>query len=128
MTKETKITTEKVVENIKDFIAELHEIAIDGIKTNDTQESEKAYVLACFAHDISHALYDIVKGKNPHDALEAIFTDGEKNEDDDASFAGVLSVKIENGEVKGIENITDPKIKEQLAKAVSKLSDKLSNK
>lgn len=97
MTKETKITTEKVVENIKDFIAELHEIAIDGIKTNDTQESEKAYVLACFAHDISHALYDIVKGKNPHDALEAIFTDGEKNEDDDASFAGVLSVKIENG-------------------------------
>ena len=74
MTKETKITTEKVVENIKDFIAELHEIAIDGIKT------------------------------------------------------GVLTVKIENGEVKGIENITNPKIKEQLAKAVSKLSDKLSNK
>lgn len=128
MTKETKITTEKVVENIKDFIAELHEIAIDGIKTNDTQESEKAYVLACFAHDISHALYDIVKGKNPHDALEAIFTDGEKNEDDDASFAGVLSVKIENGEVKGIENITDPKIKEQLAKAVHKLSDELGSK
>ena len=128
MTKETKITTEKVVENIKYFIAELHEIAIDGIKTNDTQESEKAYVLACFAHDISHALYDIVKGKNPHDALEAIFTDGEKNEDDDASFAGVLSVKIENGEVKGIENITDPKIKEQLAKAVHKLSDELGSK
>lgn len=127
MTKETKITTEKVVENIKDFIAELHEIAIDGIKTNDTQESEKAYVLACFAHDISHALYDIVKGKNLHDALEAIFTD-EKKEDDDAPFAGVLTVKIENGEVKGIENITNPKIKEQLAKAVSKLSDKLSNK
>lgn len=126
MTKETKLTAEKVVENIKGFIVELHEVAIDGIKTNDTQE--KAYVLACFAHDISHALYDIVKGKNPHDALEAIFTDGEKNEDDDASFAGVLSVKIENGEVKGIENITDPKIKEQLAKAVHKLSDELGSK
>lgn|GEM_PF-4339400 len=126
MTKETKITTEKVVENIKDFIAELHETAIDGIKTNDTQESEKAYVLACFAHDISHALYDVVKGKNPHDALEVIFTGDEKK--DDTPFTGALAVNIENGEVRGIENITDPKIREQLAKAVSKLSDKLSNK
>ena len=126
MTKETKITTQKVVENIKDFIAELHEIAIDEIKTNDTQESEKAYVLACFAHDISHALYDIVKGKNPHDALEVIFTGDEKK--DDAPFAGVLTVKIENGEVKGIENITNPELKTQIAAAVHKIADELENK
>ncbi|WP_270538108.1 hypothetical protein [Streptococcus anginosus] len=126
MMKETKITAEKVVENIKDFIAELHEIAIDGIKTNDTQESEKAYVLACFAHDISHALYDIVKGKNPHDVLEVIFTDDEKK--DDAPFAGVLTVKIENGEVKGIENISNPELKAQIAAAVHKLADELGSK
>lgn len=101
MMKETKITADEAVENLQEFAAMLHEIGKDGIKTGLAESNHRAYLLACFAHDISHALLDITKGKKPIKALEEVF---------------------------GIENISNPELKAQIAAAVHKLSDELGSK
>lgn len=122
MTKETKITADEAVENLQEFAAMLHEIGKDGIKTGLVEDNHKAYLLACFAHDISHALIDITKGKTPIKALEEVFGD---DDEDDSSVVGSIAVNLKTGEVNGIENISNPKLKAQIAAAVHKLADEL---
>lgn len=124
MTKETKITADEAVENLQKFAAMLHEIGKDGIKKGLVESDHGAYLLACFAHDISHALIDITKGKKPIKALEEVLGDDE----DDSSVVGSIAVNLKTGEVNGIENISNPELKAQIAAAVHKLSDELGSK
>lgn len=126
MTKETKITADEAVENLQKFAAMLHEIGKDGIKKGLVESDHRAYLLACFAHDISHALIDITKGKTPIKALEEVF--GSDEDEDDGSIVGSIAVNLKTGEVNGIENISNPELKAQIAAAVHKLSDELGSK
>lgn len=126
MTKETKITADEAVENLQEFAAMLHEIGKDGIKTGLVESNHRAYLLACFAHDISHALIDITKGKKPIKALEEVF--GSNEDEDDSSVAGSIAVNLKTGEVNGIENISNPELKAQIAVAVHKIADELGGK
>ena len=114
MTKETKntVAAETIVENLKEFAMELHQSAKEGMIVSLIGKDEDAFVLAKFAHDISHGLIDILQGKSADEVLENVFKDDE-DEDDDAH---------------GIENIEDPKLKEQIAEVIGKLAEKLGGK
>lgn len=75
---------------------------------------------ANIVHNISHDLLDILDGKS----AKEVFTDDE-NEEDEGTAIGSIAVNIKTGDVHGIENIKDPKLKEQLATVIGKLADKL---
>lgn len=126
MTKETKntVATETIVENLKEFAMELHQTAKKGIIGSLIEKDEDSFVLAKIAHDISHGLIDILQGKSADEALGNVFEDDE-DEDDDAPVVGSIAVNLKTGDAHGIEDITDPKLKEQIAKVVRKLADKL---
>ncbi|MGG6739265.1 UNVERIFIED_CONTAM: hypothetical protein QE602_08525 [Streptococcus suis] len=123
MTKETKntVSAKTIVENLKEFAMELHQQAKDGMIDSVFEKDEDAFVLAKIAHDISHGLIDILQGKSADEALENVFSDDE----DDIPVVGSIAVNLKTGHVKGIEDIENPKLKEQITKAISKIADKL---
>ncbi|HFI0592978.1 TPA: hypothetical protein ACGO2M_000783 [Streptococcus suis] len=123
MTKETKntVAAETIVENLKEFATELHQQAKDGMIVSLIEKDEDTFMLAKITHDISHGLIDILQGKSADEALKNVFIDDE----DDTPDVGSISVNVKTGEIKGIEDIENPKLKEQIAKAISKIADKL---
>ncbi|HFR3332287.1 TPA: hypothetical protein ACHU45_000373 [Streptococcus suis] len=129
MTKETKntVAAETIVENLKEFAVELHQQAKDGMVDSLIEKDEDAFVLAKIAHDISHGLIDILKGKSADEALENIFGDDE-DEDDDTPVVGSIAVNVKTGQIDGIEDIADPELKGQIAEVIHKLADKLGGK
>lgn len=50
------------------------------------------------------------------------------DDEDDSSVVGSIAVNLKTGEVNGIENISNPELKAQIAAAVHKLSDELGSK
>lgn len=127
MTKETKnkVATKTIVENLKEFAMELHQTAKDAMLDSLIEKDEDSFVLANFAHDISHGLIDIVKGKSTDEALENVFKD---DTDDDAPVIGSIAVNLKTGDAQGIEDIKDAKLKEQIAEVIGKLAEKLGGK
>lgn len=126
MTKETKntVAAETIVENLKEFAMELHQTAKEEMIGSLIEKDEDTFILAKIAHDISHGLIDILQGKSADEALENIFSDDE----DDSPVVGSISVNLKTGDAHGIEDITDPKLKEQIAEVISKLAKKLGGK
>ncbi|WP_436801858.1 hypothetical protein [Streptococcus dysgalactiae] len=126
MTKETKntVAAETIVENLKEFTMELHQQAKEVIIYSVIEKDEDTFVLAKIAHYISHGLIDILQGKSADEALENIFSDDE----DDSQVVGLIAVNLKTGDAHGIEDITDPKLKEQNAEFISKLAKKLGGK
>lgn len=126
MTKETKntVAAETIVENLKEFAMELHQTAKEEMIGSLIEKDENTFVLAKIAHDISHGLIDILQGKSADEALENIFNDDE----DDSPVVGSIAVNLKTGDAHGIEDITDPKLKEQLAEIIGKLAEKLGGK
>ncbi|WP_368385046.1 hypothetical protein [Streptococcus dysgalactiae] len=126
MTKETKntVVAETIVENLKEFTMELHQQAKEGMIDSVIEKDEDTFVLAKIAHDISHGLIDILQGKSADEALENIFSDDE----DDSPVVGSIAINLKTGDAHGIEDITDPKLKEQIAEVISKLAKKLGGK
>ncbi|MGX9845766.1 hypothetical protein ACR3IL_10895 [Streptococcus iniae] len=126
MTKETKntVAAETIVENLKEFTMELHQQAKEVMIDSVIEKDEDTFVLAKIAHDISHGLIDISQGKSADEALENIFSDDE----DDSQVVGLIAVNLKTGDAHGIEDITDPKLKEQNAEFISKLAKKLGGK
>lgn len=124
MTKEIKTitATETIVDNLKDFVMELHQTAKDGMLESLIEQDEDSFVLANFAHNVSHGLINILQGKSADEALENIF---KEDEDEEAPFVGSIAVNINTGDAHGIEDIKDPKLKEQIAQVVRKLAEKL---
>ena len=123
MTKETKntVAAETIVENLKEFAMELHQLAKEGMIDSVFEKDEDAFVLANITHEISHGLIDILHGKSADEALENVFSDDEE----DTPAVGSITVNLKTGDVKGIEDIKNQKLKEQIAKAISKIADKL---
>lgn len=123
MTKETKntVAAETIVENLKEFATELHQQAKDGMISSVFAQDEDTFVLAKITHEISHGLIDILLGKSADEALKNVFSDDE----DDTPDVGSISVNLKTGDVKGIEDIKNQKLKEQIGKAISKIADKL---
>lgn len=126
MTKETKntVAAETIVENLKEFTMELHQQAKEVMIDSVIEKDEDTFVLAKIAHDISHGLIDILQGKSADEALENIFSDDE----DDSQVVGSIAVNLKTGDAHGIEDITDPKLKEQIAEVISELAKKLGGK
>lgn len=85
------------------------------------EKDEDAFVLAHITHEISHGLIDILQGKSADEALENVFSDDE----DDTPAVSSIAVNLKTGDIKGIEDIKNPKLKEQITKAISKIADKL---
>ncbi|MGT2866645.1 hypothetical protein [Streptococcus fryi] len=118
-----KVSAETIVGNLKEFVLELHQTAKDVMIDSLIEKDEQTFVSAKLIHDLSHGLTDIVKGKSAAAALERVF--GVDEDDEDGSFVGQIAVDIKTGQVDGIEDITDPELKKQLAEVISKLSEKL---
>lgn len=125
MTKETKntVAAETIVENLKEFAMELHQNAKEGMVESLIEQDEDNFVLANFAHNVSHGLIEILQGKSADEALEDIL--GKDEDEEDELSVGSITVNINTGDANGIENIKDPKLKAQITKVVRKLADKL---
>ncbi|AFU88696.1 hypothetical protein phiNJ2_0036 [Streptococcus phage phiNJ2] len=128
MTKETKntVSAETIVENLKEFADKIHSVSKETMLycflTNDIDKFKSANVM----HNISHDLMDILDGKS----AEEIFNDDAENENDEDvdTIIGTIAVNLKTGDANGIEDIKDPELKEQIAKAISKIADKLGGK
>ncbi|HEL1741085.1 TPA: hypothetical protein TXT54_001700 [Streptococcus suis] len=90
--------------------------------------------MVCSAlHDVSHALDKVIKGAAPDEALKTAFgidgvdEDGKDTGDEptESMFAGQIAVNVKTGEIQGIEDITDPELKSQLATVAQEIADKL---
>lgn len=137
MTKPTKLTTEETLENVKQFQHSLHGISMLGIVTAEmglfggNEEHAKACAVL---HDVSHALDKVIKGLEPDEVLKQIFgVDDEEDEEDveeEPQVASVaqIAVNVKTGDIEGIENIKNPKIKQRLAGIVQDVADKLGGK
>ncbi|MBF7094275.1 hypothetical protein IYQ92_03210 [Streptococcus sp. HF-1907] len=130
MTKGTKntVSAETIVENLKEFTMELHQAAKSEMVKGLIEGDADTFELANFAHNISHSLVDLLKGKTSDEALENIFSDEDESEDEDATFVGNIAVNVKSGDIEGIEDIKDPKLKAQLSLIMQKLADELGGK
>ncbi|HEM6509330.1 hypothetical protein [Streptococcus suis] len=136
MTKETKLTAEQTLANIKEFQKNLHGASALGVVTAELGlfGGTKAHAMVCSAlHDVSHALDKVIKGAAPDEALKTAFDIDGVDEDDkdtgdeptESMFAGQIAVNVKTGEIQGIESITDQKLKSQLATVVQDVANKL---
>lgn len=125
MTKETKntVAAETIVENLKKFATELHQLAHEGMIDSVFEKDEDAFVLANITHDISHGLIDILQGESADEALKNVFGDDE----DDTPDVGSISVNLKTGDVKCIEDIKNQKLKEQKKKRLKREKKQLIN-
>ncbi|NQO47650.1 hypothetical protein HO963_01575 [Streptococcus suis] len=136
MTKETKLTAEQTLANIKEFQKNLHGASALGVAIVESGlfGGTKTHAIVCSAlHDVSHALDKVIKGAAPDEALKTAFDidgvdeDGEDTGDEptESMFAGQIAVNVKTGEIQGIEDITDPELKSRLATVVQEVADKL---
>ncbi|HEM3698065.1 TPA: hypothetical protein U1C85_001130 [Streptococcus suis] len=136
MTKETKLTAEQTLANIKEFQKNLHGVSALGVVTAELGlfGGTKAHAMVCSAlHDVSHALDKVIKGAAPDEALKTAFDIDGVDEDSkdtgdeptESMFAGQIAVNVKTGEIQGIESITDQKLKSQLATVVQDVANKL---
>ncbi|HEM3171372.1 hypothetical protein [Streptococcus suis] len=136
MTKETKLTAEQTLANIKEFQKNLHGASALGVVTSELGlfGGTKTHAMVCSAlHDVSHALDKVIKGATPDEALKTSFgidgvdEDGKDTGDEptESMFAGQIAVNVKTGEIQGIESITDQKLKSQLATVVQDVANKL---
>ncbi|MCL4942655.1 hypothetical protein M5P42_04745 [Streptococcus suis] len=136
MTKETKLTVEQTLANIKEFQKNLHGASALGVVTSELGlfGGTKTHAMVCSAlHDVSHALDKVIKGAAPDEALKTAFgidgidEDGKDTGDEptESMFAGQIAVNVKTGEIQGIEDITDPELKSQLATVAQEIADKL---
>ncbi|HEM3505227.1 TPA: hypothetical protein U1B13_001181 [Streptococcus suis] len=136
MTKETKLTAEQTLANIKEFQNNLHGASAFGVVTAELGlfGGTKTHAMVCSAlHDVSHALDKVIKGAAPDEALKTAFgidgvdEDGKDigDEPTESMFAGQIAVNVKTGEIQGIEDITDPELKSQLATVAQEIADKL---
>ncbi|WP_105152065.1 hypothetical protein [Streptococcus suis] len=136
MTKETKLTAEQILANIKKFQKNLHGASALGVVTAELGlfGGTKAHAMVYSAlHDVSHALDKVIKGAAPDEALKTAFDIDGVDEDDkdtgdeptESMFAGQIAVNVKIGEIQGIESITDQKLKSQLATVVQDVANKL---
>lgn len=121
--KETKntVAAETIVENLKEFANELHDYSKEEMLHFLLKGDIKKFKLANLLHDISHDLLDILDKKSVKD----LFDD---EEEDNKSVVDSITVNLKTGDAHGIEDITDPKLKEQLAEVIGKLAEKLGGK
>ncbi|HEM4321721.1 TPA: hypothetical protein U1X88_000679 [Streptococcus suis] len=132
MTKETKLTAEQTLANIKEFQKNLHGASALGVVTAESGlfGGTKTHAMIFSAlHDVSHALDKVIKGAAPDEALKTAFgiDDDEETGDEptESMFAGQIAVNVKTGEIQGIEDITDPELKSRLATVVQEVADKL---
>ena len=109
MTKETKntVSAETIVENLKEFANKLHDDSKDGMLHFLLKGDIRKFKLANVFHNISH------------DLLE------DEQDEKDIPVVGSIAVNLKTGDAHGIEDITDPKLKEQILAAVSKVVEEL---
>ncbi|MHC3753057.1 hypothetical protein ACYKJ4_07810 [Streptococcus suis] len=136
MTKETKLTAEQTLANIKEFQKNLHGASALGVAIAESGlfGGTKTHAIVCSAlHDVSHALDKVIKGAAPDEALKTAFDIDGVDEDSkdtgdeptESMFAGQIAVNVKTGEIQGIEDITDPELKSQLATVAQEIADKL---
>lgn len=120
MTKETKntVSAETIVENLKEFAETLHDESKEAMLHFLLTKNVSKFKTANIMHNISHDLLDILDGKSAKEIL------GESDEED-SSFVGSIAINVETGEVEGIDDIKDTKVKEQILAAVSKVVEEL---
>lgn len=123
MTKETKntVAAETIVENLKEFANELHDDSKEAMLHFLLKGDIKKFKLANLLRNISHDLLDILDGKSVKDLSD-------DEEEDSESAVDSITVNLKTGDAHGIEDITDPKLKEQLAEVIGKLADELGGK
>lgn len=121
MTKETKntVSAETIVENLKEFANKLHDDSKDGMLYFLLKGDIRKFKLANVFHNISHDLLDILDGKSVKEVLE------DEQDEKDIPVVGSIAVNLKTGDAHGIEDITDPKLKEQILAAVSKVVEEL---
>nr|DAN36133.1 MAG TPA: hypothetical protein [Caudoviricetes sp.] len=122
MTKETKntVSAETIVENLKEFAETLHDESKEGMVHFLLTKNVSKFKTANILHNISHDLLDILDGKS----AKELFGESDDNEAD-SSLVGTVTINVETGKVKGIDDIKDTKAKEQIVAAVSKIVEEL---
>ena len=122
MTKETKntVSAETIVENLKEFANKLHDDSKDGMLHFLLKGDIRKFKIANVFHNLSHDLLDILDGKSAKEVLEE--TDGNE---EDSSLVGTIAINVETGNVEGLDDIKDTKVKEQILAAVSKVVEEL---
>lgn len=122
MTKETKntVSAETIVENLKEFAETLHDNSKDGMLHFLLKGDIRKFKIANVFHNLSHDLLDILDGKSAKEVLEE--TDGNE---EDSSLIGTIAINVETGNVEGLDDIKDTKVKEQILAAVSKVVEEL---
>lgn len=117
-----QVTADEIVANLKKYAKILHDDSKQDASIALLLRDENKFVASALLHSVSHDLMGILDGKSAEDVLF------EDEEDESGPFAGSISVNIKSGEVRGIDDITDPELKEELADAIRKLADKLGGK
>lgn len=136
MTKETKLTAEQTLANIKEFQEHLHRASMMGIIAVELGMfggTETDVEVSKGMHNVSHALEKVINGVVPLEALKtALDVEGIDEEDEETSdeptkgvLSGQIAVNIKTGEIQGIESIKDPELKSRLATVVQEVADKL---
>ena len=122
MTKETKnaVSAETIVENLKEFVEALHDASKKAMLYYLLTEDIDMFKTAKTMHSVSHDLLDILDGKSAKEVLEE--TDGNE---EDSSLVGTIAINVETGNVEGLDDIKDTKVKEQILAAVSKVVEEL---
>jgi hypothetical protein len=122
MTKETKnaVSAETIVENLKEFAEALHDAGKKAMLYYLLTEDSEGFKAAKTMHSVSHDLLDILDGKSAKEVLEE--TDGNE---EDSSLVGTIAINVETGNVEGLDDIKDTKVKEQILAAVSKVVEEL---
>ncbi|MGT2896268.1 hypothetical protein Javan174_0025 [Streptococcus phage Javan174] len=122
-TDKKQVTADEIVANLREFTNELHADSKDFMLRFLLEGNIKKFKMANIIHNISHDLMDILEGKSAKEVF-----DKTPDDDEDNSFSGSIAVNVKTGQIDGIEDITDPKLKEELAEVVQKLADKLGGK
>lgn len=122
MTKETKnaVSAETIVENLKEFAEALHDASKKVMLYSLLEKNASKFKTSDIIHDISHDLLDILDGKSAKEVLEE--ADGNEG---DSSLVGTIAINVETGNVEGLDDIKDTKVKEQILAAISKVVEEL---
>ena len=122
MTKETRnaVSAETIVDNSKKFAEALHDASKEAMLYYLLSKDSDGFKLAKTMHSVSHDLLDILDGKSVEEVLAEI----DENKED-SSLIGKIAINVKTGKVEGIDDIKDPKTKEQILAAVSKVVEEL---
>lgn len=121
-TDKKQVTADEIVANLKKYAKILHDDSKQDALIALLVRDEDKFVASCLLHSVSHDLMGILDGKSAEDVLL------EDEEDENFPITGSIAVNVKTGQIEGIEDITDPKLKEELSDAIRKLVDKLGGK